>query len=106
MWTFMTGLPVQSGGLCCFACDNWNFNSNNPCWYAGGNYNQNQNHGLFYMNCNNASNANSNIGSRILRTVLNYIPQLYGTGSRAPLGEDKQIWEAGQYTPVGALERL
>ena len=71
----------------------WNFNSSNPCLYVGGNYNQNTNHGLFYVNYNTASNSNANIGCRILFVLCS--SSIHGTGSRAPLGEDKQIWGAG-----------
>lgn len=43
--------------------------------YVGGNYNDNANYGLFYWNANNsASNSNSNLGSRLLRSV-NFINQ-------------------------------
>ena len=74
-------------------CDNWNFNSSNPCLYVGGNYNQNTNHGLFFVNYNDVSNSNANIGCRILFVLCS--SSIHGTGSRAPLGEDKQIWGAG-----------
>ena len=86
--------PSQSNGSdSTYSCDNWNFNSSNPCLYVGGNYNQNTNHGLFYVNYNNASNSNANIGCRILFVLCS--SSIHGTGSRAPLGEDKRIWGAG-----------
>ena len=83
-----TGFPVRALGL---SCDNWNFNASNPCLYGGGNYNQNLNHGLFYVSGNGVSNANANHGSRISDNVK--ISCIIGTGFRAPLGEDRQVWE-------------
>ena len=87
-------IPTAANGSdSTYSCDNWNFNSSNPCLYVGGNYNQNTNHGLFYVNYNDVSNSNANIGCRILFVLCS--SSIHGTGSRAPLGEDKQIWGAG-----------
>lgn len=72
------------------SCDNWNFNASNPVVYVGGNYSQNGNHGLFYVNYTSATNANVNLGARFLSVLLTSILH-YGTGSRAPLGEDKLL---------------
>lgn len=69
------------------------FYSSDPCLYVGGNYYQSANHGLFYVNYNDVSNSNANIGCRILFVLCS--SSIHGTGSRAPLGEDKQIWGAG-----------
>ena len=94
------------------SCDYWNFNASNPCVYVGGNYGQNGNHGLFYVNYTTASNANGNIGSRfLLRFAIN--PPFHGTGSRAPLGEDKLLGSGQVHSGLhgqtarmaGAMER-
>ena len=87
-------IPTAANGSdSTYSCDSWYFYSSGPCLYVGGNYNQNTNHGLFYVNYNNASNSNSNIGCRILFVLCS--SSIHGTGSRAPLGEDKRIWGAG-----------
>ncbi len=88
------------------SCDNWNFDASNPCVYVGGNYNQNGNYGLFYVNYNTASNTNANIGSRILLCFANS-PDFHGTGSRAPLGEDKQSGSGQVHSPLhGRMTRM
>lgn len=74
-------------------CDYWYFNSSNPCLYVGGVYYQVTNHGLFYVNYNTASSSSAYFGCRILFVLCS--SSIHGTGSRAPLGEDKQIWGAG-----------
>ena len=95
------------------SCDNWNFNASNPVVYVGGNYNQNGNHGLFYVNYTSVSNSNANLGSRFLFCVANENPPYYGTGSRAPLGEDKLLGSGQVHSGLhgqaarmaGAMER-
>lgn len=74
-------------------CDNWYFNSSGPCLCVGGYYNQNTYYGLFFVYYNTASNSNPLIGCRILFVLCS--SSIHGTGSRAPLGEDKRIWGAG-----------
>ena len=74
-------------------CDSWYFYSSYPCLYVGGYYNQGAYRGLFYVVCNDVSYSNASIGCRILFVLCS--SSIHGTGSRAPLGEDKQIWGAG-----------
>lgn len=83
---------AASGSDSTYSCDSWVFVASSPCLYVGGYYGQSTNHGLFYVNYNSTSNANDNIGCRTLLCVLLTI-LYHGTGSRAPLGEDKQFRE-------------
>lgn len=74
-------------------CDCWDFYSSYPCLYVGGYYGQGTNHGLFFVDCSDVSYSSADIGCRILFVLCS--SSIHGTGSRAPLGEDKQIWGAG-----------
>ncbi len=74
-------------------CDNWNFNSSNPCLCVGGGYSQNAGRGLFCVSYGDVSYSVASVGCRILFVLCS--SSIHGTGSRAPLGEDKQIWGAG-----------
>mgnify|MGYP003307701334 CR=1 FL=1 len=109
---------ASGGSETTYSCDSWYYNSSVPVICVGGNWNQNGNHGLFYVNYTNTSNTNANHGSRFLldrlaNTFLVCFAVLaafayIGTGSRAPLGEDKPIGNGSVHAfgRVGKTVRL
>ena len=58
----------------------------------GGNWDNGSNAGFFNWNANNApSNANTNIGSRLIFLILDY---LFFAGPSSPLGENNGVTDS------------